>query len=406
MTTYSVTGTDVNGCQNVATVTVNINALPTITLTASANNFCAGNPTTLTAGGGTSYVWDQSLSGTVNTVNPTTNTTYSITGTDANGCQNIASVAINVLAVPTVTASANPTSVCPGGSSVLTASGNALGYVWDGSATNPITVNPTTTTTYTVTGANASACTATASVTVTVLTAPTITATATPAAVCEGGSSVLTAGGGATYMWTGSVSTNPYTVTPASTTTYSVTGTDGSGCSATNSVTVTVNPLPTVSVVFPPELATVCKDSLVALSGGSPAGGVWSGTGVSGSNFLANTTGSFTITYTYTDGNSCSNSATGDITVENCTSISEYSSNEMVVYPNPASDVITISFGKVDASQVEITLFDLSGRLVSNEVLNLNGSSVEVSVNQLPAGVYTLKVKAGTDVFFTKITRL
>jgi hypothetical protein len=133
---------------------------------------------------------------------------------------------------------------------------------------------------------------------------------------------------------------------------------------------------------------------------------VWSGTGVSGSNFLANTTGSFTITYTYTDGNSCSNSATGDITVENCTSISEYSSNEMVVYPNPASDVITISFGKVDASQVEITLFDLSGRLVSNEVLNLNGSSVEVSVNQLPAGVYTLKVKAGTDVFFTKITRL
>ncbi|HPE99482.1 MAG TPA: T9SS type A sorting domain-containing protein, partial [Bacteroidales bacterium] len=199
---------------------------------------------------------------------------------------------------------------------------------------------------------------------------------------------------------------NPYTVTPASTTTYSVTGTDGSGCSAVASVAVTVNPLPTVSVVFPAEVATVCKDSLVALSGGSPAGGVWSGTGVTGSDFLANTTGAFTITYTYTDANTCSNSATGTITVENCTSISEYSSNEMVVYPNPASDVITISFGKVDASQVEITLFDLSGRLVSNEVLNLNGSSVEVSVNQLPAGVYTLKVKAGTDVFFTKITRL
>ncbi len=406
MTVYSVTGTDVNGCQNSAIFTVNVNTLPNITLSASANNFCAGNPTTLTAGGGTSYVWDQSLSGTVNTVNPTTNTTYSITGTDGNNCQNTASVNINVLPVPTVSASASPASVCPGGSSVLTASGNAIGYVWDGSATNPITVNPTTTTTYTVTGANASACTATASVTVTVLTAPTITATATPAAVCEGGSSVLTAGGGATYMWTGSVSTNPYTVTPASTTTYSVTGTDGSGCSAVASVAVTVNPLPTVSVVFPAEVATVCKDSLVALSGGSPAGGVWSGTGVTGSDFLANTTGAFTITYTYTDANTCSNSATGTITVENCTSISEYSSNEMHVYPNPASDVIVISFNKVDASQVEIAMFDLSGRLVSNEVLNLNGSTVEVSVNQLPAGVYTLKVKAGSDVFFTKITRL
>lgn len=406
MTAYSVTGTDVNGCQNSAIFTVNVNTLPNITLSASANNFCAGNPTTLTAGGGTSYVWDQSLSGTVNTVNPTTNTTYSITGTDGNNCQNTASVNINVLPVPTVSASASPASVCPGGSSVLTASGNAIGYVWDGSATNPITVNPTTTTTYTVTGANASACTATASVTVTVLTAPTITATATPAAVCEGGSSVLTAGGGATYMWTGSVSTNPYTVTPASTTTYSVTGTDGSGCSAVASVAVTVNPLPTVSVVFPAEVATVCQDSLVALSGGSPAGGVWSGTGVTGSDFLANTTGAFTITYTYTDANTCSNSATGTITVENCTSISEFSNNTMLVYPNPSSDAITISFDNVDASRIEISLFDLSGRLVSNEVLNLNGLSVKVPVNQLPAGIYTLKVKAGTDVFFTKITRL
>lgn len=403
--TVTLQVTDDNGTDD-TTITIVVHDLPNVTADASVNPVCSGTPTNLNAYGAATYIWNGGSSANPYSVSPTGTTTYTVTGTDANGCQNAATVTINVLEAPIVTAAANPTSVCPGGSSVLTASGNALGYVWDGSATNPITVNPTTTTTYTVTGANASACTATASVTVTVLTAPTITATATPAAVCEGGSSVLTAGGGATYMWTGSVSTNPYTVTPASTTTYSVTGTDGSGCSATNSVTVTVNPLPTVSVVFPPELATVCKDSLVALSGGSPAGGVWSGTGVSGSNFLANTTGSFTITYTYTDGNSCSNSATGDITVENCTSISEYSSNEMVVYPNPASDVITISFGKVDASQVEITLFDLSGRLVSNEVLNLNGSSVEVSVNQLPAGVYTLKVKAGTDVFFTKITRL
>lgn len=407
MTAYSVTGTDVNGCQNSAIFTVNVNALPTITLTASANNFCAGGATTLTAGGGNTYLWDQSLSGTVNTVYPTTNTTYSITGTDGNNCQNTASVNISVLPVPTVSASASPASVCPGGSSVLTASGNAIGYSWDGSTqTNPVTVTPTATTTYTVTAANVSFCTATASVTVTVLPAPNVTASATPSAVCYGGSSILTAGGADTYEWTGSVTDNPYTVTPNATSTYNVTGTDGAGCTATASVSVTVNPLPTVTVNFPPEVATVCKDSLVALSGGSPAGGVWSGTGVTGSDFLANTTGAFTITYTYTDANTCSNSATGTITVENCTSISEFSNNTMLVYPNPSSDAITISFDNVDASRIEISLFDLSGRLVSNEVLNLNGLSVKVPVNQLPAGIYTLKVNAGSDVFFTKITRL
>ena len=112
------------------------------------------------------------------------------------------------------------------------------------------------------------------------------------------------------------------------------------------------------------------------------------------------------MTYSYTDGNGCSNTATGTITVENCTSISEYSGNVMSVFPNPSSDMITISFDQADAATANVTLFDLSGRMVSNEVLTLDGAQVILSVNQLPAGVYTLKVTMGSDVFFTKITRL
>lgn len=407
-TTYSVTGTDANGCQNTATVNVVVNPLPTITLSASNTTICAGSSSVLTAAGGSTYAWSMGLSGTVNTVYPTTNTTYSITGTDGNGCVNSASATIVVNAAPTVTAAASPTTICAGESVTLTGSGNALAYSWDGGSTitNPITVTPATTTTYLVGGANAFGCTGTATVTVTVNAAPTVTATATPTSICAGSSSILTAGGASTYVWNGSVTDNPYTVTPGSTTTYSVTGTSASGCSGTTLVSVTVNALPTVMVDFPSDVATVCMDSLVILSGGSPVGGTWSGTGVTGSNFVANTAGSFTITYAFTDGNGCSSTATGTITVENCTSISEFSSNEMVVYPNPANDVITIAFGKVDASQVVVSIFDVSGRLVSNESISVNGSSAEVSVNQLPAGVYTLKVTLETDVFFSKITKL
>jgi hypothetical protein len=81
---------------------------------------------------------------------------------------------------------------------------------------------------------------------VTVNALPSVTATATPAAICLGASSVLTGGGASTYVWD-VTNPDPYTVSPTSNTSYTVTGTDANGCSATSSVTVTVNPLPLIT---------------------------------------------------------------------------------------------------------------------------------------------------------------
>jgi len=405
-TTYQITGTGSNGCQNTASVTIVVNPLPVVGASANPTTSCAGGAVVLTATGATNYLWNTMQYVNPITVNPTTTTTYSVTGATAAGCTATATVAVTVNPLPTISAAANPTVVCPGNSAVLTASGGNT-YSWDGgNTTNPWTVTPASTTTYTVTGSSAAGCTASATVTVTVATQPVISVAANPAAVCAGSSSVLTASGASTYLWNGGTATNPYTVTPATTTVYSVTGTDTYGCSGTADVTVTVNTLPTVTVTLPTAIQTVCKDSLVTLSGGAPAGGTWSGTGVSGDQFSTGTIGSYTVTYSYTDGNGCSNSANGTITVENCTSISEYSGNVMSVFPNPSSDMITISFDQADAATAHVALFDLSGRMVSNEILTLDGAQVTLPVQQLPAGVYTLKVTMGSDVFFTKITRL
>lgn len=101
----------------------------------------------------------------------------------------------------------------------------------------------------------------------TINTIPTVTATATPAVVCAGFSTILTGGGtpsGTTYTWTGGV-TDGVAFIPASTATYTVTGTNPvGGCQATANVTVTVNPAPTVSTT-PLGTYTVCADSGVML---------------------------------------------------------------------------------------------------------------------------------------------
>ncbi|MEM7659641.1 MAG: T9SS type A sorting domain-containing protein [Bacteroidota bacterium] len=90
---------------------------------------------------------------------------------------------------------------------------------------------------------------------------------------------------------------------------------DGNGCSGTVTESITVHPAPSVALIG---LADACEDvASIPLSGGSPAGGTYSGMGVSGGQFMPASVGpgTYTITYDFSDGNGCSNSATSTITV-------------------------------------------------------------------------------------------
>lgn len=163
------------------------------------------------------------------------------------------------------------------------------------------------------------------SINVTVNALPIVTIDGLASAYCKDAQSVTLAGtpaGGAftidgnsaTTFEPALLSSGPHTVV------YSVT--DANTCSNSVSTTVTVNALPVVS--FPGTFSDQCNTlTTFALTGGDPAGGVYSGAGVIGSNFDASTAilGANTITYTFTDANSCSNSATNSITVVNCTTV-------------------------------------------------------------------------------------
>jgi gliding motility-associated-like protein len=286
-TTYTVTGTDVNGCVNTDQVLVSvlssapINVGPDVAL-------CNGASTTLIATGGVTYTWNNGLGlGNNFVVTPTGTTTYSVTGTDGNGCVGTDAITVTVNPIPTVGAGLDQT-VCAGTAVTLSGTGAAT-YTWDNGATNGVAFVPVSTQTYTVTGTSAAGCTNTDQVLVTVNPIPTVVAGA-PQTVCAGTSVTLTATGAATYSWNNGVNQGVAFV-PVATTTYTVTGTT-LGCTATSTVTITVNPLPIINV-GPDQ--TICQGPSVTLTATGASTYTWDN-GVS--NGIAFTPAVGTITYT------------------------------------------------------------------------------------------------------------
>ncbi len=283
--TYSVTVTDDKGCEAYGSITVNDLSGPDITATASPSEICKGYDSDLhaTATGGTSpyiYSWDHGLgSGADKTVSPGATTTYHVTVTDANGCTASTSVTVTVNDNPNALMSKTDAHCQQSdGSATVTASGGTppYSYHWNTNATTS-TINNIPAGTYSVTVTDDKGCEAYGSITVNDLSGPDVTATASPSEICEGFDSDLnaTATGGTspyTYSWDNGLGSGAdKTVSPGVTTTYHVTVTDANGCTASTSVTVTVNDNPNALMS---KTDAHCQQSdgsaTVTASGGTP----------------------------------------------------------------------------------------------------------------------------------------
>lgn len=163
-TTYTVTADGGGGggaCDGSASITIQVIAAPTLTVTANPVTICEGQPTTLTASGADNYTWNQGLgAGASHVVSPTQTTFYNVTGTVGGGACSVSElISVTVNTLPNVTASASATEICEGGQVSLYGNG-ADSYSWTpttglATPTGASTVaTPTTTTTYTVTGTN------------------------------------------------------------------------------------------------------------------------------------------------------------------------------------------------------------------------------------------------------------
>ncbi|MBU0488485.1 MAG: gliding motility-associated C-terminal domain-containing protein, partial [Bacteroidetes bacterium] len=331
-TTYNVLGTDGNGCTGQSSVQVTVYPQPDVTVTPNMA-ICENASAVLQASGGNSYNWTgpnlNQITGNSVVATPTITSEYCVLGTDINGCTDEACMEVTFHPVPPLQITPDAAEFCIGASAQLVASGPdcPCSYIWNGVAINTTTgatvvVNPTSSTTYTVTGTDQYTCTGSTTIYVTVHPLPVIVASPDDS-ICTGGTAMICATGGNTYTWAGNnldVTTGPCVyASPLASNQYTVTGTDIHHCQNTDVMSVTVSPVPLITVNS--DSTAICAGDSAQITVNGATSYVWAPP-----LYLDNTTGVFVwakppVTTLYT--------VTGT-TAQGCTG-----STDVLVYINP-----------------------------------------------------------------------
>jgi hypothetical protein len=432
--TYSLSLVSAAGCSATVSTTVVVNPAPSVTITPNTSTICALNGSvSLVAGGAASYNWFpfQSLagSGTNVTATPSVTTIYTCIATAVNGCTAGSTATVNVVA--------------PAGQwSIGLGSGTMCAQGFNNSV-NSITLSLTGNNSYTLSSLNPPGVSSTnlanlttvftplppfqpaqVVVTPTLVTSDGICSILIPVSfsivpnpviqpatgalnVCPGQPAIFTVSGADTYSWSSlAAGLNSYTnatvtATSSVTTVFPVFG-QSQGCnSATESVTLTVLPVPVVTV----NDATVCLNQHAVLTASGATGYAWAGPGgftASGATIsIAAMAGTGLTVYmvTGTGTNSCTTTRSASVTVVNCVGLMEEHLTDLPVYPNPVHDLLYIPSGE---NILSVQVVDILGKTV----LIKNGATQTVDVSALPAGIYFVKMAwAGREVRSARVVK-
>lgn len=303
---YSVTVTNIYGCSSTASRGVVVHDLPEPQISGNLT-ICMGKSTTLTATGGVSYLWNTGNTGNSLTVAPSASQSYTVTASNAYGCMASTSATVTVNVLPTVTFSGN-TEICEGEFTSITATG-ANTYAWsNGGQSATVVLNNAGT--YTVTATDVQNCSNSASVTIQVNANPNVQI-AGPDYICIGNVANLTASGAETYVWNTDETTVQVSVSPAATSSYSVTGYDSNGCHSSSSKVVNVESLPVISVSGAKTICTGQSTTLTATGGTTYQ---WSN-GATGNSITVSPAASQAYVVTVTNALGCTSSLETQVTV-------------------------------------------------------------------------------------------
>ena len=218
---------------------------------------------------------------------------------------------------------------------------------------------------------------------------------------CDGGNVTLSSNVSSNITWSNGATSNSISATTAGN--YFVVVSDNVGCTDTsNTISVTVNPLPTVTV-NPSGPITLCDGQSEVLTTNNTSGNVWSVSGQTGNTLTVNSAGSYTVTHT--DGNNCSATSNAVVVTTNPTVSANFSysgatfcstgSNPIPTVDNPGGtfSVSTSGLTFVSTSTGEIDLANSSNGTYAIQYVSASAcpdsSVVTVSINSSPDASFT-----------------
>lgn len=309
---------------------------------------------------------------------------------------------------PSVSIVASATAVCsgqPAGQLILTATG-ASTYSWNtGALTQTITDSPNSSGIYVVTGTSSlSGCSKTASVFIAVNQSPNLLLFTNTPVICKGATANIVANGASSYTWSNGQQTSMISVSPSVSTVYTVTGAAANGCTAAASPSISVNPLPVITVSSSVISNTICNgnsDTLVATGALSYQ---WSSnTGILvGSQVIVSPNVTTTYVVTGTD-NNCSSQTNYVLYVSGCTGLNHLSAaaSEFSVIPNPFHEEFLLNTGSSEIKTITIT--DVSGRIIFS--ISSREDHLIVNTKYFYYGVYYITVTSAERKKVVKIIK-
>lgn len=422
---YSVTYTTSGACPNTSNQTIVISGAPDATFSYAQPSYCTNgtNPSPVYGTGASAGAFSSTAGLVINastgaidlaSSNPGTYTVTNAIAANGSCPADTKMSNVTIATAPTATVSGGGTQC---GTSPLMVSVALTGAgPWDvtysdGTTTNtatgvtfsPLLITATASGTFTVSNVTMGGCSAAGTGSASVVFNPNPTVTFTPVgAVCDNASPVTLTASPAGGTFSGSTGVSGSTFDPSGLTPGSITltynYTDANGCSGSATSTVTLNAAPNATLAT---FTDVClQDPSFGLTGGLPAGGTYSGTGVTGGNFSPATAGAGlqTITYTVTS-NGCSDAASQSINVEDCAGIEEVSDFGLEIYPNPASSVVMIKTGK----DVNFSMISEDGKIVYPVSSLAMNTETQLEVSHLAKGIYFLHFNSAQGSLVQKV---
>ena len=289
-----------------------------------------------------------------------------------------------MVASPTITVGS--ATICPTKVATLTANGSSGGYTWTPGPLSGATQNlsPASTTTYVVVGTNGT-CTNSAQGIVTVL--PGANPSVSNSTICAGSQIVKTATGATNYTWNpGNLTGASQTLSPGSTTTYTVLGSVGTCTGTTTFVISTTTVLTGVNIN--PATTTLCVGQTTILTASGATTYTWN-TSATTNTLLVSASATSVYVVTGQTGN-CQGTASSTVTVASCAGIAQNSELVSSIYPNPTQGSIVMKF--TSSFTGELTIHNALGQVISaKKISNLDEYDLDISAQ--PNGVYMLKVR-------------